>query len=413
MWNPVSGSVSGSISSAISACQRAFASLVGHLPGEPVEVVDLEVGKQVLAAQEDRIVACTGRAQVGEELGPDRFVTAAVLRLATGQHPHREPDAFRSAHGRAAHELCRAGGGHVGIGRGRLDQLDAGTTDALDEARWGGRIGHDPGDPVGPAERREHRPTPLGVVDDAGHLDRSGYHRPLDLRLLLGRVGQSRLDREAGRAEERAGDVDAPEEPVAPRTDDRQRLPAHAAARHQDRDPVLPGELFGDPDPVRDHGQLPPAADLTQPARDLECRRAGVERDRLAVVDEVGCRRRDAPLRIGFDALADVERQLGSVRRRRDRAAVRPGQPVRPLEREQVLADRLLRDVEPLGEFRDEDAAVLLDHPVDLLLPFLREHWRPWASNDDCAHPNARSRDDEQCGCECVAAMLTWRHDRT
>ena len=121
---------------------------------------------------------------------------------------------------------------------------------------------------------------------------------------------------------------------------------------------------------------------------------------------KVGSRRRDPPLRIGFDALADVERQLGSVRRRRDRAAVRPGQPVRPLEGEQVLADRLLRDVEPLGEFRDEDAAVLLDHPVDLLLPFLGEHWRPWASNDDGAHPNARSRDDERCGCECVAAMI-------
>ena len=54
---------------------------------------------------------------------------------------------------------------------------------------------------------------------------------------------------------------------------------------------------------------------------------------------------------------------------------MRPGQPVRPLEGEQVLADRLLRDVEPLGELRDEDTAVLLDHPVDLLLPFLGEHW--------------------------------------
>ena len=58
----------------------------------------------------------------------------------------------------------------------------------------------------------------------------------------------------------------------------------------------------------------------------------------------------------------------------RDRPAMRPDDATFSLERQEVLADGLLGDVEPLGELGDEDAAVLLDQTVDLLLSFPSEH---------------------------------------
>ncbi len=49
---------------------------------------------------------------------------------------------------------------------------------------------------------------------------------------------QAGLEREAGGAEERLLDVDPAEQPVAELADDRQRLPADAAAEHQHGDPA-------------------------------------------------------------------------------------------------------------------------------------------------------------------------------
>ena len=93
-WNPVAGSVSGSMRAAICSCQRAFASLVAIASVNAVEVVDLEVSEQVVAAQEDRIVPGAGRPEVGQQVGPDGRVPPPVFRLTAGQEAHRETDPF-------------------------------------------------------------------------------------------------------------------------------------------------------------------------------------------------------------------------------------------------------------------------------------------------------------------------------
>ena len=97
-------------------------------------------------------------------------------------------------------------------------------------------VGQDDIDLGGRAEGRERGALPLGAVDDRDDLARRGDHRALDLRLFVGGVGQARFEGEAGRAEERLLDVDPAEQAVPELADDREGLPAHATAEHQDHD---------------------------------------------------------------------------------------------------------------------------------------------------------------------------------
>ena len=93
-WKPVAGSVSGSMSEAISACQRSLTGRGGHRCPERREVVDLEIGEQDVAVDEDRVVTCPRGPQRVEHLRPDRRVPPAVLALLARQQAHGEPDTF-------------------------------------------------------------------------------------------------------------------------------------------------------------------------------------------------------------------------------------------------------------------------------------------------------------------------------
>ena len=130
-----------------------------------------------------------------------------------------------------------------------------------------------------------------------------------------------------GRAEERLLDVDPAEQPVAELADDRQRLPADAPAEHEHRDPGVTGQLRGDPEAVRDDRQLAPAAARLEVASDGERRRARVQDDALAVLDEGRARRADPQLLVRLEPFADLEGELRSAPVDRDRAAVRPDEP--------------------------------------------------------------------------------------
>src|SRR2546427_5138838 len=59
---------------------------------EDVEVLHLQVGEQLAAAHEDRVVGAAGVLQGPEHLRPHRLVAAPVLGLLSGPHAHHEPD---------------------------------------------------------------------------------------------------------------------------------------------------------------------------------------------------------------------------------------------------------------------------------------------------------------------------------
>ena len=185
----------------------------------------------------------------------------------------------------------------------------------------------------------------------------------LDLGLLLGRVGQTGLDREPGGAEERLLDVDPSEQPVTELPDDRQGLPADASAEHEDDDPRMAGQLRRDAQPVGDDRQLVPAAARLEVAGHGQGGRAGIDHDALAVVHEGGRSGPDARLLVRLEALADLERELRPAVVDGDRAAVGPDEATLGLEGHQVLADRDRRDAELRREVGHPGAAVLLDDP--------------------------------------------------
>src|SRR3954447_6853436 len=82
-------------------CHLSLPSIVDgsgrHRCPEGVEVLDLEVAEQLVAVDENRIVAGARGPKRVEHLGPDGTVPATIFRFLAGQEAHREPDAF---HGR-------------------------------------------------------------------------------------------------------------------------------------------------------------------------------------------------------------------------------------------------------------------------------------------------------------------------
>ena len=221
-----------------------------------------------------------------------------------------------------------------------------------------------------PAEGGERRAAPLRAVDDPDDLLGGIGHRSLDLRLLLCRVAQPRLQAEPGRPEECLLDIDLAEQAVPEWPHDREGLPADEAARHRDRDARDTGQLLGDPKPVRDDGEVDPAAALAKVPRDGERRRAGVEGDALTIDHHARGQPADTVLAVRTKSLPNLERALRPVAGRGDRTAVCPDQPALALEDLEVLADGHRGDAEPRGEVTDTGSAVFLDQPGDQLLAF-------------------------------------------
>jgi hypothetical protein len=215
------------------------------------------------------------------------------------------------------------------------------------------------------------------VVDEADDLARAVDHEALDLGLLLGRVGEAGLEREARGAHEGLVDVDLLEQALAERPHDAQRLPADEPARHRDGDPGVPGELRRDPEAVRDDREVQPAATCLEVAGEGEGGGAGVEGDAFAVRDHRRGLPADGLLLGALEALADVEGALRTGPRGRDGTAVRPDEPALQLECREVLADRDAGDAEALRKVRDARSTVLLDEARDELLAFLGEHVGP------------------------------------
>ena len=196
----------------------------------------------------------------------------------------------------------------------------------------------------------------------------------LDLRLLLGRIGETGLEREPRRAHERPLDVDLVEQALAQRAHEAERLPADEARGHRDGDAGMAGELGGDPQAVGDDGQVEPPAARREVPGHRQRRGAGVERDALAVDDHRRSSAADRVLLGSLEALADVERALGTGPAGDHRAAVRPDEAALLLQQVEVLADRDARHAEQAAELGNAGAAVLLDDPRDVLLALLGEH---------------------------------------
>ena len=136
-----------------------------------------------------------------------------------------------------------------------------------------------------------------------------------------------------------------------------------------DRDARVAGELRGDPQAVGDDRQVAPAAARLEVAGHREGRRAGVEGDALAVVDE----RRRRPRR------SRPSRRAGAARGRRTRAPAgcRSSATAPPWVRtSRCSASRASRSLRIVtvetpnwrGEVGDAGAAVLLDEAGDVLL---------------------------------------------
>ncbi len=233
----------------------------------------------------------------------------------------------------------------------------------------------DGGDAVEAAERRGRDAAPLGVVDQGVDLVGGRDHGALDLRLLLHRVREAGLQGETDGADERLLDVDAPEDPVAQRADDRERLPADPAAEQEHGDARVAGQLHRDPDAVGDDRQLVPVLALLEVACDRQGRGRGVEDDAVAVLDQCRGGGPDARLLRALEPLADVERQLRAARRAGgDGAAVGPDEATLTLEDEEILADRDRRHAEASRQLRDAGTTRLGHDLGDLLLALPREH---------------------------------------
>ena len=231
-----------------------------------------------------------------------------------------------------------------------------------------------PGQLLGPAEGGEGRMAPFGVIDDredlAGDLD----HRALDLGLFLGGVGESRLEGEPGRADERCLDVDPVEDAGPDRPDHGQRLPANPAARKDDRDPRTAGELRGDPEAVRHDRQVAPACLAHGGAR---ARWSPVVLASIAMHSPSLTRVAAAAPMAAFSARCRRSRiskdRSDGCDSEADGASVRSGDAALRSENGEILPDRLPRHAELVAECPDPDATMHVHQPDDGQAAFARE----------------------------------------
>ena len=198
----------------------------------------------------------------------------------------------------------------------------------------------------------------------------------------------------------------------------------------------MAGQLRGEPQPVRDDGQLAPAAAGLELPGDGECGGARVHDDALAVAGRARGRRADPRLLVRLEPLADVERELRPAPVGHDRTAVRPNQAAVSLEGQQVLADRDGGHAEAGGQIAHAGTSVLLDDAGDVVLAFASEdvprvaagrqgHGAPtWSirvvtrvSNRVPAHlrtnVNAMSRKQIEINRKLWHAVLTWPRSAT
>ena len=164
------------------------------------------------------------------------------------------------------------------------------------------------------------------------------------------------------------------EQAVAELADDGQRLPADAPAEHQDADPRVPGELRGEPQAVGDDRQLAPAAARLELAGDGQGRRAGVEHDALAVVDEGRAR---PPRCAAFSSAWSRSRiSNASSGRLRSTAIAPPWVRTRRWSASSAIRSLRIVTAETPNSGRQvghPGAAVLLDDPGDVLLSLAGE----------------------------------------
>ena len=187
------------------------------------------LARAVLADQRVDLAGAQLERDVGQRLGRAR--TAWRRRAA------RRPAAPPRSLGAAARSRGAPARSPSPCGAGRAAAASTGCTSmprpasGVDHRRGRAGVGHDRVERRRRAERRERGALPLRVVDESDDLAGGRDHERLICASSSVASVRPGLEREPGRAQERALDVDLVEQPVAERADEAERLPADEARR--------------------------------------------------------------------------------------------------------------------------------------------------------------------------------------
>ena len=146
--------------------------------------------------------------------------------------------------------------------------------------------------------------------------------------------------------------------------DERHRREAQDPAGEEHRDPGRVGQRGRDEQAVRDDDELPLRAQL-------ECEvirgRAGVERDRLALVDHLGCGAGDRALRLDLEAHPQIEAELRLALLQGTRAAADPRDEALTGQLPEIAPHRDLGDGKRLRKFRNLNVIPRLEQAQHML----------------------------------------------